>query len=210
MHQRHGPPYSFKWRQVPARRFVLTFEIPVFMIVEVRSGLQYTNHQCSDKRQRTKRKGALLLLNGLPVGSGQLLRARPGKKSGSSLPVRGTQHEPDLNDHIEQWLVCANCGSRITRPVSRISVDGSHRHTFANPLGVVFEIGCFAPAPGCLVTGEATADFTWFRGYKWRIAICASCYTHLGWRFEAGHGDAFFGLILDRLRSSLTSGNRHQ
>jgi len=138
------------------------------------------------------------------------LKSRTDKKSGSLLPVKSTREEASREEWLEQWLVCAQFGVGITRPTNRISIDGGHKHTFANPHGVVFEIGCFAQALGCLAVGEATGDFTWFRGYRWRIAICARCSSHLGWRFESGSGHTFFGLILDRLRSVSSSGYKHQ
>jgi hypothetical protein len=45
--------------------------------------------------------------------------------------------------------------------------------------------------------GGASAEFSWFSGYRWRVALCGRCLGHLGWRFE--QGDSFYGLILDRL-----------
>jgi hypothetical protein len=101
-------------------------------------------------------------------------------------------------DALEPVIVCRVCGFPVCHPDSAITVAGAHRHTFANPHGIVFEIGCFRNAPGCARVGPATDDFTWFAGYRWRIAICAGCHEHLGWRFE-GTGDSFYGLILDRL-----------
>jgi hypothetical protein len=53
-------------------------------------------------------------------------------------------------------------------------------------------------APGCTTQGAASREHTWFAGYAWRIANCASCLGHLGWRYERG-ADGFFGLILERL-----------
>ncbi len=137
----------------------------------------------------------------IPTAIRCFFKSRPKKKIIPTLPAITTQQEVAQNEQLEQWLICAQCGGGITKPESQISIDGGHKHTFANPHGIVFEIGCFAQALGCLAIGEATADFSWFRGYKWRIAICARCSIHLGWRFESGAGDSFFGLILDRLRS---------
>jgi hypothetical protein len=33
----------------------------------------------------------------------------------------------------------------ITSPAERIVVQGSHQHTFANPHGIIYEIGCLNP-----------------------------------------------------------------
>ncbi len=82
--------------------------------------------------------------------------------------------------------------------VHRISVESSHNHTFFNPAGIVFEIGCFSKAPGCGIVGEASSEFSWFAGTKWTTAICSGCLCHLGWLFE-GRGEPFFGLILTSL-----------
>lgn len=98
-------------------------------------------------------------------------------------------------------LLCANCGCVITSPSQRISVDGSHHHTFTNPVGLVFEIGCFRDAPGCRQAGSATGDWTWFDGFIWRIAVCRQCQSHLGWSYQSNDSEGFFGLIVDRLVS---------
>lgn len=98
----------------------------------------------------------------------------------------------------ERNLVCAHCRNPVTVPSARVSVDGSHRHTFANPHGLVFHIGCFSDAPGCRPIGVPTAEFAWFAGFSWQVGLCARCGIHLGWRFD--NGDRFFhGLIVDRL-----------
>ena len=99
----------------------------------------------------------------------------------------------------EEYILCRQCRQAITRPAERIEVQGTHRHTFANPHGLVFELGCFKNAVGCGYAGAATDEFTWFAGYRWRICFCVTCLTHLGWIFSSPGGDAFHGLILDRL-----------
>ncbi|MBW2658334.1 MAG: hypothetical protein JRC87_01855 [Deltaproteobacteria bacterium] len=98
-----------------------------------------------------------------------------------------------------QALFCASCARRITGRDQAITVDGSHSHTFFNPDGVVFELGCFRSAPGCLQAGEATSEFTWFNGYLWCFCLCRNCGVHLGWHYLREERD-FFGLILSRLR----------
>ena len=96
------------------------------------------------------------------------------------------------------YLVCVQCLQIITNSANRISIGGAHLHTFANPHGIVFEIGCFGAAPGCGTTGPPTDDFSWFNGYQWKIAICRRCMTHVGWQFISDSG-LFYGLITDRL-----------
>ena len=98
----------------------------------------------------------------------------------------------------EERLLCLACGHPITSLRERISAGGAHQHTFANPAGFVFRIGCFGRAPGCAQAGTPTLEHTWFPGRAWRYALCGGCRTHLGWAFQDGRS-GFFGLILDRL-----------
>ena len=99
----------------------------------------------------------------------------------------------------EEYILCRQCRQAVTRPADRIAVQGSHRHTFANPHGIVFDIGCFGNVIGCGYAGAASDEFTWFAGYSWRVCYCAMCLTHMGWKFSSKGGDGFHGLIVDRL-----------
>jgi hypothetical protein len=102
----------------------------------------------------------------------------------------------------KQQLVCAACAHPITRAQDETRRKGLHVHCFANPGGFVYRIGCFAVAPGILQAGAATGEDTWFAGFSWKVGLCGACCEHLGWCFTAADGDAFFGLILDRLSLS--------
>ena len=95
-------------------------------------------------------------------------------------------------------LRCDACSLVITRGDQRVEIADAHRHTFVNPHGLVFEIGCFGRAPGCVGVGPAEAFFSWFPGYAWRVVVCRGCGTHLGWSY--GERPDFYGLVLDRLR----------
>jgi hypothetical protein len=101
-----------------------------------------------------------------------------------------------------QVLVCRQCRKRIADETWRISVDGGHRHSFANPHGLVYEIGCFESAVGCMGVGPTSNEFAWFKGYSWQVVICAGCLVHLGWFFQSAGQRHFYGLIFDRLVSS--------
>lgn len=107
----------------------------------------------------------------------------------------------DTDPESKKYIVCKQCLQPITSSDERINRDGSHRHTFANPNGQVFDIGCFRNAFGCGYAGQPSDEFTWFSGYFWRVCVCGMCLTHLGWLFVSG-GDNFHGLILDRLIDS--------
>ncbi len=95
-------------------------------------------------------------------------------------------------------IFCRACGKAVTSRDRKIAVQGSHAHTFFNPAGIVFELGCFSNAPGCHRAGAASSEFTWFAGHVWRYAVCRGCNGHLGWSFESGE-HAFWGLILANL-----------
>jgi hypothetical protein len=109
-----------------------------------------------------------------------------------------TEEERTLQE--ERTLRCSSCGHRVTTERERISVMDAHQHTFVNPGGYVFHIGCFRNAPGCLEAGFSTEENTWFLGYSWSYALCEGCFAHLGW-FYVSAEESFFGLILDRLVS---------
>ena len=122
-----------------------------------------------------------------------------------AIPPGGAEHistETTVEEagvETEPYVVCRQCQQPITRRTDAMAKDGSHIHTFANPHGIVFEIGCFREAIGCRHVGPSTDDFTWFKGYEWRIAICQGCAVHLGWHYSVSGSSAFYGLILDRL-----------
>jgi len=96
-------------------------------------------------------------------------------------------------------IYCRQCLKMITSPEERITVEGAHQHTFANPYGIVFEIGCFRTAQGCGHTGVPTSEFSWFKGFSWQVAVCHRCLLQVGWRFTSVDADGFYGLILNRL-----------
>ena len=99
----------------------------------------------------------------------------------------------------EDSIVCRQCLHMITSNAERKIVNGFYRHTFANPEGIVFEILCYREAWGCSYVGRPSPEFTWFAGYVWRIAVCANCHVHLGWRFSTSGGQFFHGLISSRI-----------
>lgn len=109
-----------------------------------------------------------------------------------------TTEEADEPDE-EKNIRCRACRHLITTTDHVFSIDGGHRHTFANPAGIVFEIGCFSAADGCANQGAPTSEFSWFSGYSWRFSLCSRCHGHMGW-FYAGEGKpGFYGLILAHL-----------
>jgi hypothetical protein len=119
--------------------------------------------------------------------------------------------DPQLRSMLEiqepddkSFIYCGTCSHVITAAGERTEVNGSHAHNFTNPHGFSFNVGCFGNALGCDISGRPEAADTWFMGYFWRVANCAECHSHLGWYFVLGpaseSGDAFYGLILDRIQ----------
>lgn len=119
---------------------------------------------------------------------------------------RALEQRTAARPKTEKRLFCGACRHPVTHQDQRIPVQGGHEHRCTNPHGITYHIGCFREAPGCAPVGEATAEFTWFPGYAWRIVLCAHCRAHLGWRFQSD-GDYFHGLIVARLTSAGTIKN---
>jgi filamentous hemagglutinin family protein len=114
----------------------------------------------------------------------------------SGVETDAKKDEPDEEDLI----LCRNCQQVISHVKESINMNGLHQHAFANPEGIVFDIGCFKNAFGCGYMGSASSEFTWFGGYSWRIAVCLKCVSHLGWLFTSLDGTSHFhGLILKKL-----------
>jgi len=113
------------------------------------------------------------------------------------------EKQGSAEEREDEKLYCFICGRIITSTSSRIAVEGAHEHTFTNPGGYRFRIGCFREAPGCEQAGEFIQAYSWFDGYAWRYATCRSCRMHLGWIYRSR--DSFFGLVVDRLLSSRDS-----
>lgn len=143
----------------------------------------------------------------------------PGEETGlNGLPIIALQErkiEPQSNFSPEDGaaaleeedrkaaLVCLACGRTITSLESKMFFGGQHNHTFFNPHGIVFELGCFSIAPGCSCHGQLSDEFSWFKGYIWEYALCGGCGEHLGWHYlsnerGADHRD-FFGLIVNKI-----------
>ncbi len=112
------------------------------------------------------------------------------------------QSETQTQEQEEPVITCRSCNVVVTKPEFQIEIDQRFSHTFANPSGHVFEIGCFSKAVGC-VRGSAPSDeFSWFSGYVWTVGVCRNCQAQLGWVFSSAKDAApnlFFGLILDQL-----------
>ena len=127
----------------------------------------------------------------------QHTQLRGDQKSTIGKPASVDEQETD-SDPERQSIYCATCNRKITSEVQKFPMKGKPEHTFFNPAGQVFHIGCFKEAPGCIGVGTPSSEFSWFAGHQWRIACCGGCQSHLGWLFM--NGTYFYGLILARLK----------
>lgn len=96
-------------------------------------------------------------------------------------------------------ILCRFCHAAITSKREELEVSGGHQHRFVNPSGLHFLIGCFKLAPGCDIGGPATNEYSWFKGFIWQTARCSDCGEHLGWFYQSGEANQFFGLIVEKL-----------
>jgi len=128
-----------------------------------------------------------------------LLFRVPTEKQSDEIPNGFVEDETEEEASEEEHILCRQCHNVLTSLNEQIELQGSQKHTFANPHGIVFEIGCFRAVMGCGYAGPASDEFSWFKGFSWRAAVCVMCLTHLGWLFESRSGSSFHGLILDRL-----------
>jgi len=100
---------------------------------------------------------------------------------------------------VDRWLLCKFCRQRITSEDKAIQINYRHCHTYSNPAGTRFRIGCFSTAIGCQFHSHPTEEYTWFKGFSWQVALCANCQTQMGWYYQSAAAMSFYGLILDHL-----------
>jgi cereblon len=98
--------------------------------------------------------------------------------------------EPEDATEERRALRCRDCGATIADERDAIAV-GTHGvvATHVNPAGYAHEVLTVRRARGLLHVGPATAEATWFPGWAWTVASCATCGLHLGWRFDATSPD---------------------
>ncbi|MBI2840437.1 MAG: hypothetical protein HYX75_19130 [Acidobacteria bacterium] len=122
------------------------------------------------------------------------LKARPAAPAQA---VERTPGESPVED-LGKIVACARCESYVTTSAARIAMDGRHEHRFVNPHGLLFRIGCFSAAAGCLPVGEISTFWSWFPGFAWQVDLCGSCGEHLGWLFS-NPSNTFHGLIIEKI-----------
>lgn len=81
---------------------------------------------------------------------------------------------------------CNNCQTIIARRSDMLvmSTEGP-LGAYVNPGGYVHEIMTFYKANSLALIGRPSKEYSWFPGYAWTIANCATCEKHMGWLFTA-------------------------
>ncbi len=130
-------------------------------------------------------------------------RSAPWMSRDMMRPDAGQKERPQPEDMEQEpgregGIFCRQCRHLLTSQDQRLEIQGSHGHTFSNPAGLLFQIGCFRLVPGCLPASPPEARWSWFSGYSWQVVVCSSCEVHVGWLY-AGGSESFYGLILNRL-----------
>lgn len=110
--------------------------------------------------------------------------------------------QPENKQVLDDALRCSQCTILITQNKFRIAMNGQHEHSFFNPQGIVFQIGCFSNASGLRTCSPPSGEFSWFPPFQWQVVQCSNCTAHLGWYFQNAEQYGFWGLILNRLRAS--------
>lgn len=124
-----------------------------------------------------------------------MLHALQPRAPAAPVPTATTADGPAAR--VRRVLRCRQCARAIARPDDATAQQGSHEHIFVNPHGHDFRIRLYTAAAGAAAVGPATAFYSWFPGFPWRVLACGGCGVHLGWSY--GVPESFVGLIVDRL-----------
>jgi hypothetical protein len=120
------------------------------------------------------------------------------RESSTDNKVKVTDETADVLDHGKA-VRCAYCKTVISYQGNAEQIGGKHVHSYVNPGGFEFTIGCYRRA-WCKIMGLPMQEWSWFHGYTWQYALCPQCQEHLGWFYRnAPDNSSFYGLILDRL-----------
>ncbi|ONK79086.1 uncharacterized protein A4U43_C01F2800 [Asparagus officinalis] len=83
-------------------------------------------------------------------------------------------------------ICCKNCHTLIAKRSDMVimSSDGP-LNAYVNPHGYVHEAITVYNATALALWGSPSKEHSWFPGYAWTIANCATCESHMGWLFTA-------------------------
>ncbi|KAL2548428.1 ATP-dependent protease La (LON) domain protein [Forsythia ovata] len=95
------------------------------------------------------------------------------------------RREIELLESLDR-IRCKTCQTLIARRSDMLvmSTEGP-LGAYANPHGFVHEVTTLFKANGLAIKGLPSKEYSWFPGYAWSIADCASCENHMGWLFTA-------------------------
>jgi cereblon len=86
-------------------------------------------------------------------------------------------------------LSCSSCEAPLSTLASLVAIsdEGASGGRYVNPAGQVHDLLTVADVvPNAVaLEGEPSAEFSWFPGFKWTVAVCVRCRQHLGWQFTA-------------------------
>ncbi|GAB2275808.1 hypothetical protein Dimus_010557, partial [Dionaea muscipula] len=79
---------------------------------------------------------------------------------------------------------CKNCQTILARRSDMMVMSSEGPlGAYVNSHGYVHEIMTFHKASGLALIGRPVKEYSWFPGYTWTIANCATCESHMGWLF---------------------------
>ncbi|CAG4960505.1 unnamed protein product [Colias eurytheme] len=83
-------------------------------------------------------------------------------------------------------LCCTSCSTEIAKRehIFAMSSEGVHSN-YTNLGGYMHDIVTVVSTSHTELSGPPSAEYSWFPGYTWTVALCAVCTTHVGWRFDA-------------------------
>jgi hypothetical protein len=87
------------------------------------------------------------MLHGADLQNFVILDGLLCRKEKEAKPVLITHKDPGVESvgpESGSRIVCRFCRNYITATRTKIEMRGRHTHVFANPAGVVFEVGCFS------------------------------------------------------------------
>ncbi|CAH0591500.1 unnamed protein product [Chrysodeixis includens] len=92
------------------------------------------------------------------------------------------------SQHIKKQseLCCTSCLTEIAQRehLFAMSSEGVHSN-YTNLGGYMHDILTVRQATNVELSGAPSAEYSWFPGYTWTVALCAACMAHVGWRFQA-------------------------
>lgn len=93
------------------------------------------------------------------------------------------RREIELLENFDR-VKCKSCQTIIASRSDMLvmSSDGP-LGAYVNPSGYVHEIMTLLKANGLALLGVPTEEYSWFPGYAWTIAYCATCEYQMGWLF---------------------------